>query len=272
MLLAGLLALSGAGIACAEAAPGRVVSINLCTDQLAMILAAPGQLVSVSHLAADPRSSVMVEQARGYAINHSQAEEIYLMKPDLVLAGTFTSTATVSMLRRLGIKVVTFPPASALSDVRQGMLDMGAALHREPQAQAMLAEFDAGLAALQQAQPATLSAVTYAANGYTPGSHSLSGEIIRAAGFRHLADDLGMQSGGVLPLELLLMAQPDLVITGEPYPGGSRAEEILHHPALAALQAGQAAVEDRDWVCGLPSVLSAIDGLAQARAALEAAR
>ena len=34
-------------------APARVVSMNLCTDQLAMMLAAPGQLVSVSHLATE---------------------------------------------------------------------------------------------------------------------------------------------------------------------------------------------------------------------------
>jgi iron complex transport system substrate-binding protein len=38
----GLLALFAAP---AAAAPARVVSMNLCTDQLAMLLAAPGQLV-----------------------------------------------------------------------------------------------------------------------------------------------------------------------------------------------------------------------------------
>jgi iron complex transport system substrate-binding protein len=47
------------GAAPADTAPRRVVSINLCTDQLAMMLAAPGQLVSVSDLAADPHSSAM---------------------------------------------------------------------------------------------------------------------------------------------------------------------------------------------------------------------
>ena len=33
--------------------PQRVVSMNLCTDQLAMLIARPGQLHSVSHLASD---------------------------------------------------------------------------------------------------------------------------------------------------------------------------------------------------------------------------
>ena len=56
------LILSLAPAAPAGAAPLRVVSINLCTDQLAMLLAAPGQLVSVTHLARDPEASVMALQ------------------------------------------------------------------------------------------------------------------------------------------------------------------------------------------------------------------
>mgnify|MGYP006999250795 CR=1 FL=1 len=43
--------------------PARVVSMNLCTDQLAMALAAPGQLISVSYIARDPRASAMAEEA-----------------------------------------------------------------------------------------------------------------------------------------------------------------------------------------------------------------
>ena len=58
LLLAAVLAAS-LSPALADA-PGRVVSINLCTDQLAMMLAAPGQLVSVSHLASEVQSSSMV--------------------------------------------------------------------------------------------------------------------------------------------------------------------------------------------------------------------
>lgn len=245
------------------APPQRVVSINLCTDQLAMLLAAPGQLVSVSFLAQDPRSSVMVEEAAAYHINQALAEEVYLLNPDLVLAGTFTSSATVSMLERLGIPVIAFPPASSLADVRQGMIDMGKALHRDAQATDMVERFDTALAPVV-AQLATAgttdapTAATYAANGYTPGTNSLSADIIRTAGFRHLATELGMAEGGVLPLEALILAEPDLVIVGQTYPGNSRAEEILSHPALASLPGGREALEDRDWVCGLPSITDAV--------------
>ena len=91
---------AGAGAGAAGAAPPeRVVSINLCTDQLAMLLADPGQVVSVSRLATDPLSSSMVEQARAYAANRGGAEQVFLMHPDLVLAGQYTSAETISLLR-----------------------------------------------------------------------------------------------------------------------------------------------------------------------------
>lgn len=264
-LLAGLF-LGGPVLA---APPQRVVSINLCTDQLAMLLAEPGQLISVSFLAQDPRSSVMVDEALAYPANRALAEEVYLLKPDLVLAGTFTAGATVAMLERLGIPVATFPPAASLAEVRQGMVDMGAVLGQQERAAAMLARFDDGLAQLADAAPAYRpTAATYAANGYTPGANSLSGDIIRAAGFTHLAAELGLTHGGFLPLEALILAAPDLVVVGETYPGNSRAEEILSHPALTQLRGGRETLEDRDWVCGLPSVVDAVTRMRVARDAI----
>lgn len=268
LLCAGLVTGLSLGQAIAQA-PERVVSINLCTDQLAMLLAAPGQLVSVSNLAQDPRSSVMVEEARAYPSNQALAEEVFLLKPDLVLAGTFTARATVSMLERLGIPVASFPPTSSLADVRQGMLDMGAVLHRETAAAAMVARFDADLARLGQAPAAPRpTAATYAANGYTPGANSLSADIIEAAGFEHLARALGLTQGGFVPLEALILAAPDLVVLGDTYPGNSRAEEILSHPALTALPGGRQQLEDRDWVCGLPVVVNAVARMRLARDAI----
>src|SRR5690606_26804811 len=111
--------------------PSRVVSMNLCTDQLAMMLAAPGQLVSVSHLARDPLSSSMVEEAAAYPENRGQAEQIFLMKPDLVLAGTYTSLASVNLLRGLGVPVVQVAPVNSLDGVSEQIILIGQALGRE---------------------------------------------------------------------------------------------------------------------------------------------
>lgn len=248
-------------------APQKVVSMNLCTDQLAIMLAGPGQLHSVSYLALDPRASAMVEEAQGLHINRGLAEEIYLLEPDLVIAGAFSTKVTVAMLKRLGIPVVVFDPAYSLKDVRARILQMGEVLDRTAEAQSIAADFEARLEALSVQTQANPTAVLYYANGYTSGDKSLAGQILVAAGFANAATETGFASGGRLPLEVLAMTDPDMIITARPYQGASRSEAILDHPVVQSLRnkSGSATLTDHDWICGTPHVLRAIEGLSQAR-------
>lgn len=273
-LMAGAGFLSpGAGATDASPAPKRVVSMNLCTDQLAMLIAADGQLLSVSDLASDPRSSAMTEAAKVYPANHGRAEEIYLMQPDLVLAGSFTARASVDMLTRLGIAVEIFEPGYSLDDVSDRMLQMGEALGRLEQAREMVADFEAQLAEFRAEIRQHPRAAIYHANGYTAGDKTLAGEILTTAGFENIAAEAGFSAAGFLPLEVLAMAQPDTVISSTPYPGGSRSEEIMDHPVIDALRRSrpEASLTDHDWVCGTPFVLRAIQDMVELRHEVEGA-
>lgn len=263
--------LAFAGTAAFAEAPARVVSLNVCTDQLAMMVAREGQLYSLSPLATDPRTSAMYRAAEAYHINSARAEEIYLMKPDLVLAGTYTARSSVEMLERLGLRVERFAPSSSLADISGNLTKMGAVLGRPKQAQALVQELQAGLEALRARAPATRQrAVSYAANGYTAGTETLTSEMMEAAGFANVAAEFGIRFGAPMPLELLALSAPDVVMTSPLYPGASRSEEIKLHPVVAAVTAGQVPLQldSRDWMCGTPLVLRAIRDLAQQREAL----
>ena len=259
--------------AIAQTPPQRVVSINLCTDQLALALAEPGQLVSVSRLAHDPASSAMVEAALAYPTNGSGAEEVYLLAPDLVLAGTFTAPATVNLLRGLGIRVELFEPANALSDIPGHIARMGAVLGREEAAARMIAGYEAALAELADAPDTARprAALTYV-NNYSSGDHTLAGDILRVAGFDNVAAEAGLETVGTISLEELVLLAPDVIIQGRNYPGAARAEDNLDHPALRALRGTVLAGEltDRDWICGTPQVLRAIAAMRDLRLRLEA--
>jgi iron complex transport system substrate-binding protein len=236
-----------------------------------MMIAAPDQLISVSYLAQDPRGSAMYEQARAYPINHGRAEEIFLLQPDLVIAGTFSTRATVSMLERLGIPVVSMQHANSLADVRDRLMEMGQYLHREKVAAALIANFDADLAALRSDNTHRPRAATYSQRGYTSGDKTLAGEIITTAGFANVATELGLENGGTLALEQLVMSNPDIVIGNHSYPGYSQADERLQHPALIAFKQDLAtdSIRDADWVCGTPHVLAAIVRLKNTREIME---
>lgn len=258
------------GVADAQAAdtsPRRVVSMNVCTDQLAMLVAGEGQLHSVSWLASDPGTSVMAQEAGGYAVNHGLGEEVFLMEPDLVLAGTFTSRATVGMLRRLGFRVEEFAPESSFDGIRDSIRRMGGLLGRQARAEELVTELDDGLAELARDPAPPLSVALYSANSYTSGQGSLSYAVIGATGLASITDALGISGVQRLPLEQLVLADPDLLVLGErSYDLPALAHENFHHPAFAAIASEERLVRipDRYWVCGAPFTLEAARMLRQA--------
>ena len=255
----------------AQDPPQRVVSMNLCTDQFALMLAAPGQLVSVSYISADPVTSPLADLAAAYPLNHGSAEEIYLLAPDLVLADPWTDPAALAMLRRLGIRVEQVEGVRALSDIPDRLRRFGDLLGRQDAAKALIDQFESDLATLTAPQDGP-RAVIYFPNGYSLGEGSLSHEILTRAGFRNIATELTPSATGQIALELLVLAAPDLIIRDRPYPGASRAEELMHHPALAALIAAGAGHESGpDWACGTPRVIAALRALVEMRQRIEAA-
>lgn len=253
-------ALSMVPAVAAEQPPRRVVSMNVCTDQLAMLIAGEGQLHSVSMLASDPGTSVMAEQAKRYVANHALAEEIFLMEPDLVLAGTFSPRATVGLLRRLGFRVEEFAPAKSFDDVRENITRIGELLDRRQKAAELTAELDRGLSALHQAPPSGKTIALYDANSYTTGTGTLADEIFQAAGLNNIAEKLGVAGTVRLPMELLILARPDMIaVSNRDYGAPALAQENFIHPAYRALGAEAQVVEVPvpNMICGAPFTLEA---------------
>ena len=229
--------------------------MNACTDQMAMLIAGAGQLYSVSYLASDHGTSALAKDAEGYVVNHGLAEEVFLMQPDLVLAGTFSTRTTVALLRRLGIHVEEFAPEQSLDDIRTNLIRMGAILGREQRAAELVAEFDRRLASLGGQKFPGISVATYYANSYTSGSDTLVDAIVKLSGLNNIAASLGFVGTARLPLELLVLARPDLLAdSGLRHAAPALATENFRHPAYRALAARTAsiAVPTAYTVCGTP--------------------
>ncbi|MEL7460741.1 MAG: ABC transporter substrate-binding protein [Pseudomonadota bacterium] len=254
--------LAFAGPAAAEA-PGavsmpKVVSMNVCTDQLAMLVAGPDQILSLSHLARDPSQSAMAIEALRFGVNHGRAEEIFLAAPDVVLASTFSNPATIAMLRRVGVEVIAFPPAQSLADIPDRLAQMGEVLKRPAAAAERIAAFETDLAALPRREG--VRAALYGPGGYYRGPRTLAGDILNAAGLATVSDTVGRDVGGFVSLEEMVMAAPDLLITPDAPNAPSRSHAVLEHPALGAVTA-ERAFTNRNWVCGTPAVLDAARAL-----------
>jgi iron complex transport system substrate-binding protein len=254
------------------AGPHRVVTMNACADQLAMLISREGQLYSVSALAADSAGSVLSEEAKRYVLNNGFAEEIFMMRPDLVLAGSYTSRTSVAMLRRLGIRVEDLPPTNTFAEIRTQIRHVGNLLSRSKRAEELVAELDGQLSALAGPKPGEQRplAVLHYFNNYTSGSGTLAGEIVALSGLRNLGSELGLVGTVHLPLERLVMAQPDIVVA-ENKTGDVQIHvyDSFDHPALQKATGGKpfVSIPDKYWVCGAPFTVEAVRMLARAAGA-----
>ena len=88
VLLAGagvLWAAAPASAPRAPATPARIVSVNLCADQLVLALADRNQIAGLTHNAIDPEMSGAAAKARGLPLLGNSAEQILAIDPDLIV-------------------------------------------------------------------------------------------------------------------------------------------------------------------------------------------
>ncbi len=262
------LTLAAAFPAVAAEKPQRIVSLNLCTDQLLMMLVEPKRIAAVSYLARRRDSSVLYAEASRIPVTHGQAEEVFTLQPDLVLSGKYTARATVAILKRLGQRVEEFDPSHSFADIRANLRRMGDLVGERDKAEALIAAFDVDLKRFDDDQPARRPlAAFYYSNSYTSGGDTLADEILETSGMRNLGAELGLTQTKKLPLEVLVMANPELVVKGRTFDAPALAQEVFEHPALRYLQkrSQETVVADKYTICGTPFTLRAVSKLAEAR-------
>nr|VFJ55514.1 MAG: iron complex transport system substrate-binding protein [Candidatus Kentron sp. FW] len=250
-----------AGRAAADTAPRRIVSLNTCTDQLLLMLARRERIAALTYLATRQEISSLWKEARGIPQVRGSAEEILMLKPDLVLAGIYTTRYTRKLLKQFGVPVISLPPANNFTDVRQHIRQVAKAIGEEKRGDALVAALDEDLARFAATAPG--SGVFYRNGGFSVGRDTLSDAVMRAANLENAAAKAGLTGSGFLPLERLVMARPDWLITSDykrdvPTLGG----RSLRHPVLRALPGGEFVLPGNLTACGGPWNVRAVALLA----------
>lgn len=253
--------------------PQRIVSMNLCVDQIVLDLVPRERLAGLSFLAADPTMSLLSDEAAGIASVQGTAEEILALEPDLVLAGEYTTGATVDLLRRLGRRVEVVPMASSFSQVREVVRRIAAFTGDTARGEELIADFDQRLqdvrtrAVAKSAGPVP-RAVAFQVNSLASGEGSLVDEVLSEAGFANLARSARVGPGGRLPLESLISDPPDLIVRANSARDFRTVlGDNLRHPAFLYLEQSRPSVDMpmNEWLCGTTRIVQAVERLAGAR-------
>ncbi len=231
----------------------RVVSLNLCTDQL-LVLLAPDSIAALSPLARDPSLSFVAARAAKYPWVRADAEAVLALHPDLVLAGTYGAQVTVAALRAQHVPVVQEDDPRDWDAIANQVRAISGLLGWPERGEAEVAAMRAALAALP-APGKRARAVLWQARGYSAGPGSLGDAVLRRAGF----DDIG--TGGVMGIETLVAHPPDVVVTETAPRFPSLASDMLDHPALRGIP--RRAVNPALLACGGPFTVQAAEALAR---------
>lgn len=249
-VFASLLAASLALAAAAQPAPPRrVASLNLCTDELVLALAAPAQIVSVTHLARDPAETPLWRQGRRYRRNDGSLVSVAQLRPDLVVTMGGGARDRLRIASRLGIPTLDLPFAQSLDDVETGIARLADALGRREAGAALLAR----LRALRStAPPARGDAIWLGGGGRTVSPAGLEAQWMALAGLRQRP-----LQGDRVSLETLIAAPPRVLLRSD-YRAGqySGAQRWLNHPiARRARGSRSVATDGRRWTCMGPLLI-----------------
>ncbi len=249
-----------------------IVSLNPCTDAILAEVADPAQILAISHYSKDPRSSSMDEAtARRLPSTRGTVEEVLSLRPDLVLGSTFIDPASASAYHRLGLHFEPIGMAATIADSHAHIRQIATLSGHADRGEALVARIDAALrAAMPPANAKPIATVVWQSGGMVPGDGTLIADLMRQTGFTNFAAARGLGQADFLPLEKMLADPPGLIlVAGQSAETGKGDDRVLSHPALKALTTTKRAnLDPKLLYCGGPTIIAAVQQLAQVRRAL----
>ncbi|MCZ8319976.1 MAG: helical backbone metal receptor [Novosphingobium sp.] len=255
----------------AAAAP-RVASINLCTDQLLLDLADPQQIVGLGPFARDQARSWAATRGAGFPILSGTAEEILVLKPDLVVAGRNTRQTTRAFLRARSIVLEEFEAVRTIEEAKQQILRMARLLGAPERGVARAGELDAAVARLKAvASRQRWRVLPLARRGWVPGGQSVISDLLRLGGLVNVGSEASARAGRFVSLEEIVMLRPDLLlVSAEVDHPEDQGQALVLHPAIADKfpPERRLVLSEALTVCGGPGLIDAVNVLAERLSAL----
>ena len=251
----------------AEPAPAKqVISLNLCTDQLLMALADPGQIAALSPLARDPLLSNMAEEAQTFRIIKPRSETLLQIQPDLVLTAPYEHRLTRQILTNHRIEIMTMGVWTSLEAGKEQIRQLARRLGHIDRGQMLINRIDEAMSRVMPVSTAR-SMLEIERRLYAPGTQSLVADLVRQWGLTNHADRLGVGQGGFVALERLLGDRPDVLLVTDSSPMvEDMGIALLRHPALNTVfdEKRRIGIPTRLSLCGGPQTPALIRHLSQA--------
>jgi iron complex transport system substrate-binding protein len=259
-----MMALASPGSTARAANLPRLVSMNVCADQLLLTLADPEQILGLSRFARDGWQSQAGDISR-YPVLSGGAEDVLLIRPDIVVASAFDKRSTRELLKAKGLRLAELSVPRTLEEARQQIREAGDITGHPDRAAVEIARLDAALARARRAvSERHYRVLPLSRRGWVAGSDSFVGSLLGETGLRSAAGDLGFAFGGFASLEAIVNLRPDFIVVSQ---AGKTARDdgqaFLLHPALERFYPPEKriVIPERMTECGGVLLADALDAL-----------
>jgi iron complex transport system substrate-binding protein len=240
-------------------APKRIVSLNLCADQLVMALADRDQIAGLTRYAGDPAMSAAAASSRGLPILHGSAEEILAIDPDLVVGMPARRSPAIAVLKAHKYPALDLTSPDDYAAIQRSIRQVAVAVGHPDRGEALVARMDRELAGLPRARRPVVGAY-YQRRGYLTGTGTLVDDLMKRVGMTNLAGKLKRPPLSQISLEEMAAAKPDfLVVDTATDHVVDEGTAMMHHPVLAAIP--RIGIPEAWTVCGGPAYIKAARAL-----------
>ena len=250
------------GLSTPAAALPRIVSMNVCTDQVLLKLADPAQIVGLSRFS---RDAWVADDAHRYPILSGGAEDVLVLRPDVVVASLFDKRSTRELLKVNGFHLAEFAVPQNLAEARIQIREMGVIAGHPDRAAAEIARLDAALVRARQAvADRHYRVLPLTRRGWVAGSDSFLGALLTETGLFSAAGELGFGMGGFASLEAIVNLKPDFILVSQAGDyAGDDGQAFLLHPALERFYPPEKriVIPERLTECGGVMLAEALDVL-----------
>lgn len=273
VLLGAVVTLSLSGCAAQpNAGGGGIISLNPCADAMLIELIPPERIAAISHYSADPlSSSIDPSDAQRFRTTRGRAEEVVMMRPDLVIGSSFTPPSAREAFARAGLRAVYLDGVASVDASREQIRMLAEMLDAQIEGEAMIARIDE---AVEQARwnGAPTTALLWIGGNLVSGGGTLLHDMMTRAGFSDHAAHYGLQMTGPLALEHVVIDPPKVMLVpeAEGRDRGSRTAK-MRSAVLAHSEEGvyEATFSRRLANCGGPVIVNAMKRLAEIRREVE---
>jgi len=265
--LAVALMAAGSGAAFGGEKP-RVVSLDSCADQLVLALADDAQIIALSPDARGPFSYYR-ERAERFPRHREEADEILMLRPDLVITTGAGLGLAGEALRRLGANVFATGLAPTLDRAILDLMAAGAALGQTERANVLAEAARAAKRELLGKGGDKVSGLYMSPGGVTTGSGTFLDEILALGGIENVVAGQGVEGWSQFDLEAFVAESPEAVVTSffDSRIGHQESWRFAGHPAVKGVLANAIVIDVPSRLLSCPAWF-AVEGAAYIRARL----